>query len=79
MIENLIFGVYLLFPDFLVRGVKVNKTSQKVQVTIQFRSKNLTHFTNLNSLNIIKKYTTAIQPKTCFWSVLERTFALHHF
>ena len=41
MIKNLIFGIYLLILDFLVKSVKANKSFQKkiVHFTIQFRSK----------------------------------------
>ena len=47
------FGVYLLISDFLAQSQQT--LAKKItQLTIQFRLKNLTHFTNLNSLNIAK-------------------------
>ena len=57
--------------------------------TIQFPSKNLTHFTNLNSLDIENYNAPATQSKTfltlqtfqqrSFCLVSEKKFALHHF
>ena len=42
-----------LISDFLVEILEANKTSEKItHFTIQFRSKNLTNFTNLDSLDI---------------------------
>ena len=49
MIQNLKFGIYLLTSDCHQKQAK-----KITHFTIQFRSKNLTHFTNLNSLNIIR-------------------------
>ena len=40
--------------------------------TIQFQSKSVTHFTNLNSLDILKWYASATQPKT-FLEILQQT------
>ena len=56
MIKNLIFGVYLLISDFLVESLNAKeKLAKKITpFTIKLRSKNLLHFTNVNSLNIIK-------------------------
>ena len=58
MVKNLIFGVYLQFQIFCQKVSKSTNTSKKVNLfyylTIHFRSKNLTHSTNVNSLNIIK-------------------------
>ena len=52
------------FQIFLVENLKVNKNYQKITpFTIQFHSKNLTHFTNLNSLNIIKNTPPQISQK----------------
>ena len=51
MIKNLIFGVSQLISDFLVEFSKPTKTSKKGTSP---SSRNLTHFTNLNSLSIIK-------------------------
>ena len=56
--------------------------------TIQFRSKNLSHFTNLNLLdienNMLQKQpkaflTLQIFRQKCFYVVSEKIFALHHF
>ena len=49
--QNLIIGFYLSVPDFLANSVKANKITH---FPIQFCSKDFTHFTNLNSLNIVK-------------------------
>ena len=55
MIKNLTFGVYLLISDFGRNSQSQQKLAKKItQFTRQFHSKNLTLFTNLNSLNIIK-------------------------
>ena len=44
---------FFLISDFLVEILEANKTSEKItHFTIQFRSKNLTNFTNLDSLDI---------------------------
>ena len=60
MIQNLIFVVYLLVSDFLVESLKPTKLAKGiVHFTKQFSSKNFTYFMNLNSLNIVKKYTPA--------------------
>ena len=62
MIENLLFRVYLLISDFIVASLKASKNGQKItSFTVQFRSKNLIHFANLNSINIfpetsVRKY-----------------------
>ena len=51
-----IFGVYLLISDFPAGYFKVNKRLAKKfnHFAINFCSKNLTHFTNLNFLRIAK-------------------------
>ena len=56
MIQNLIIVVHLLISNFLVEGLKANKNWQKISLILQYNfvKKNLTHFTNLSSLNIIK-------------------------
>ena len=59
MIQNILFGVACLLPslisDFLVESQGQQKLASKItHFTIQFHSKNAFHFTNLNSLNIIK-------------------------
>ena len=42
------FGAYLLISDFLVESLKAKKLAQNVtHFTLQFYSKNLTHFTQL--------------------------------
>ena len=54
---------------------------------IQFRPKNLTHFTNLNSLDIEKSMLSQhsqslshfINFRANIWLVSEKAFALHHF
>ena len=44
---------FFLIWDFPGESLKANKNSKKItHFIIQFRSKNLTHFTNLNSLDI---------------------------
>ena len=44
---------FFLISDFLVEILKANKTSEKItHFAIQFRSKNLTHFMNIDSLDI---------------------------
>ena len=53
--------------------------------TGQFRSKNLTHFMNLNSLDIENNMqpktslTLQVFQQTCSCLMSEKTFALHHF
>ena len=65
MIQNLIFEVYLFLSDFLARNLKAEKKQAKkiTNFTIQFHSKNLINFTNLN-LQHCKKYTHETYPKT---------------
>ena len=63
-----------LIQVFWLKVSKSTKLAKKItHFTIQFRSKNLTHFTNLNSLNITKKYTPATQSNTCFWLRSKKT------
>ena len=60
LLKTSYFGAYLLISDFLVESLKTNKTSNRDHTLIlqySFAKKNLTHFTNLNSLNIIKRYS----------------------
>ena len=60
-----------LISDFLAESLKANKTSEKITYfIIQFRSKNLTHFTYLNSLEIEK----SMLPKHS-----QKPFSLHKF
>ena len=67
MIKNLIFGIWSLSFNFRFSSKKFQrqqKLAKKItHFTIQFLS-NLTYFTNLNSLNILKKHTAVTQPKT---------------
>ena len=63
------------------------KLAKKItHFTIQFCSKNFTHFANLNSLKMICSLSTAKNlsdftnlEQTCFYLVSEKIFALHHF
>ena len=46
---------YLIISDFRVESQSQEKLATNITYfTIQFWSKNVTHFTNINSLNIIK-------------------------
>ena len=56
MIQNIIFGVYLLILDFLAESLKVSKNWENItHFTIQFDSESLAYnFTILNTLNIVK-------------------------
>ena len=64
MIQNLIFGVYLLILDFLIDSLKADKNIKKfTHFTIQLHSKNLTHFMNFHSLNIIKNMLSQYNQK----------------
>ena len=67
MIENLIFGVYLLFSDFLVESLKANK---KKTLILQYS------FAQQPHSFYEQKYTPATQPKICFWLMLD-TQELH--
>ena len=58
------FQFYLLVSDFLAVSKSTKLVKKITHLKTQFRSKNLTDFMNLNSLNIVKKYTPATQPKT---------------
>ena len=73
MAKNLIFGVYLLISDFLVESLKANKTSKKTSF------KKPHSFYEPQLTQDYKKYAPATQPKTYFWLVSEKTFALYHF
>ena len=80
MIKNLIFGVYLLISGFLVEILKANKNQQKGSLILQCSFPQKTHsFYEPQLTQHYKKYNPTIQPKTCFWLVTEKTFALHHF
>ena len=98
---NIIFGVQLFYirpdipTDIIIRfSSRKSQSQQKLakkitNFTIQVRSKNITHFTNLDSLNIannmLPQYSQKIfltlktfQP-TCFCFVSGKTFALQYF
>ena len=69
------------FRFFSRKSQSQQKLSKKVTYfTIQFHSKNLIRFTNLNSLDIENNMLSQHRQKP-FWHclVLEKTFALHHF
>ena len=79
-----------LISDFSRNSQSQKKLAKKITYfTIQFRSKNFTHFKKLNLLDIENSQTNATQPKTfltlkvfqetCFWLVSEKTFALYQF
>ena len=85
MIQNPIFGVYLLISYFLTESLKGIKNYQQRSLILQYsfaQKKNLIHFTNLNLLNTKKIYTPATKPKTlltlqifqqnCYWFVSEK-------
>ena len=89
MIQNLIFGVYLLILDFLKDSLKANKNIKKVHAFYNTVALKKPHsFYELQLTQHYKKHALAIQPKTllflqifqqtCFWLVSKRT-ALHHF
>ena len=68
---------------FLSRFSSIKPLAKKItHFTVQFCSKNLTHITNLNSLqqNTAKTFfTLQIFQQTCFCLVSEKTFTPHHF
>ena len=65
MIQNLLFGVvFPLLLDFLVESQSQEKLAiRTTHFTIQFRCKNTTHLTNLNSLSIQQKKYSRIKVK----------------
>ena len=73
MIENLIFGVYLLFSDFLVESLKANK---KKTLILQYSFAQQPHSFYETHSFYEQKYTPATQPKICFWLLLD-TQELH--
>ena len=92
-INNLKPHIWTLSIDFRFSGRKSqshHKLAKKItHFTIQFCSKNLTHFTNLNSLKIRKRYScntvkktlthfTNFPANTFVVSVRKKTFALHN-
>ena len=81
LFENIISGIQLFYirsnihvvirfffiSDFLAESLKANKTSKKITcLTIQFRSKNLTHFANFDSLDVENNMLPQYSQKT-FW------------
>ena len=76
------------FQSFQQKVSKPTKTSKKIAYfTVQFRSKNFPHFTNLNSLNIVKSillrhcqkpYFTNF-PAKMFLVGLKTKFAQQHY
>ena len=84
--RNLAHSFFFLISDFLHKVSKPTKTSEKITyLTVQFRSKNLIHFTNLDLLgieNICSRITTInLSHFTNFsaniWSMPKKTLALH--
>ena len=88
MIQNLLFGIYLLISGFLLESLTANKNEQKDHLYCNIVSLKKRHFTNLNSLNIIVNIYPQ-QPKTllplqifqqtCFWWMSRKTFVPQHF
>ena len=97
-LENIISGIqrfyicsgFIYFFNFRFSSRKSQsqqKLAKKItHFTIQFCSKNFTHFANLNSLKMICSLSTAKNlsdftnlEQTCFYLVSEKIFALHHF
>ena len=62
MIQNLIFGVYLLISEFLVEKLKVNKNYQKGPLILQHSFPKKPHSVYLP--NAIKNILLQPQPKT---------------
>ena len=55
---------FLIFKFFSRKYQSQQKLAKKItHFTIQFRSKNLTHFTNINLLHIENNMLSATQPK----------------
>ena len=83
--------IFLNFRFFSRKSQSQEKLPKKItHFTIQFHSKNLTHFMNLNSLdienNMLLQHSQktflnllTIFQQTCFCLVAEKTFALHRF
>ena len=76
--------VFFNFRFFSSKSQSQQKLTKKItHFTIQFCSKNLTHFTNLYSLdienNMLLLLTLQIFQQTSFCLVSEKAFALHHF
>ena len=69
---------FLIFRLFSRKSQSQQKLAKKVtHFTIQFRSKNLTHFTKLNSLDIENNMLPQHSQKLSWLSW--KTFGLHHF
>ena len=88
VIQKFMFGVYLLFSDFLLKSPKDKENQQQRSLILQYYfNQKTSHFTNLKSL-IIFLYTPVTKLKTlltlqifqqtCFQSVTEKTFTLQH-
>ena len=80
MIQNLIFGAYLLISGFLAESLKANKTKLAKKIThftIKFHSKNhihlIHHSTNLVSFNIVKNILPQHSQKTYLLYKFSRT------
>ena len=79
---------FSFIPGFLAESLKARKKSKKYY-SIQFRSKDLTHFTKLDFFyiesNMLPKHSQKlfsslrIFQQTCFCLLSEKTFALHNF
>ena len=77
MIKNFRSGVYLLISGR--KSESQQKLPKKITYfTRQFRSKNLTHFTNLNSLNIIKNILPQHSQKHASGWCQKKSFTLHN-
>ena len=64
MIQNLMFGIYLVISRIKSRSQQ--KLVKKItHFRIHIRSKDLTHFTNLNLLNIVKNILLQYSQKPC--------------
>ena len=77
MIRNLMFEVYLLISDFLVESLKANKRDRSVYNPVSLKKPH--SFYEPQLIQHYKNYISATQPKTCFWLLSEKTFALDHF
>ena len=80
-------GHHQFFSRFSSRKSQSQQNLAKkiIHFTIQLRSKNISHFTNLNSLdienNMLPKtfFTLQISQQKCFYLVSEKVLVLHHF
>ena len=68
MIQNLIFGVYLLNSDFLVESLKASRNQQERSLILQYSFAQNSSLTLRNSVHsALSKYTPATQPKTLLY------------